>query len=80
MPHMLPDHKADIQGGNEYADCRKSEKKVILIVNYNIACQKFLNQVYPVLDHYCTQSGQYSNDHTQDHDEVSLADILNPPA
>ena len=68
MSNMLPDHEAYVDRSNEDTYGRKNKKEVILVVCDEVARKKVFHQMYTILDHHGTQSGKYSDDHTDYHD------------
>ena len=79
MSDMLSDHETNIKCGYKDSYGRENKKEVILIVDNDVGSEQGFDQVYPVLDHNRAQSGQHTDDHTQDHDEVLLTHIFNAP-
>ncbi len=79
MPDMLSGNKADIENSDQDSDGGEEEKQVIMIVGHNVAGKQILYQVHSIFDHHCTQPRKDTNDHTQDHDKIALAHILDPP-
>jgi hypothetical protein len=79
MAYMLSNYESYIDRGNEDPYCREDKKEVVLVVDHEITGEQVFHQVHTVLDHHGTQPGQDTDDHTEYHDEVSLAHMFYAP-